>query len=147
MPISRLAMNNDIDAVYAIESAAGFNQWSQQQIQDSFKNHSVFVIEQQSLIVGYAVFQQVLDEVELLNIVILPAMQGKQLGFLLLHFCLGYYIQHHVVRCLLEVGKTNQSAIRLYEKLNFKPIAIRKNYYQRNHITEDALIMERILGV
>ena len=40
---------------------------------------------------------------------------------------------------ILEVSDKNKNAINLYEKLNFKNIAIRKNYYKDS----DAIIMKR----
>ena len=42
-------------------------------------------------------------------------------------------------RATLEVRESNMPAIRLYEKLGFKVIAIRRNYYEAP--SEDALVM------
>ena len=44
-----------------------------------------------------------------------------------------------LVRVELEVFADNEQAIRLYEKLGFREVGRRKNYYRAEH--EDALLM------
>jgi len=44
-----------------------------------------------------------------------------------------------LVRVELEVFADNEQAIRLYEKLGFRQVGRRKNYYRAEH--EDALLM------
>ena len=43
----------------------------------------------------------------------------------------------------MEVRASNAPAITLYEKLDFKPIGLRKNYYRNPK--EDALILQKEL--
>jgi ribosomal-protein-alanine N-acetyltransferase len=44
-----------------------------------------------------------------------------------------------IVRATLEVAASNQRAQQLYFRYGFKPVGIRKNYYERTH--EDALVL------
>ena len=46
-------------------------------------------------------------------------------------------INKHIENITLEVSSNNISAINLYKKLNFKEVAIRKNYYNDS----DAILM------
>ena len=42
---------------------------------------------------------------------------------------------------ILEVRASNLAAVNLYQKLGFKTIGTRRNYYQYNGVKEDALVM------
>ena len=44
----------------------------------------------------------------------------------------------------LEVNQNNKSAIKLYEKFNFKQVGLRKNYYNG---TEDAILMDLYISI
>jgi ribosomal-protein-alanine N-acetyltransferase len=44
-------------------------------------------------------------------------------------------------RATLEVRRSNQAALRLYEKFGFAVTAVRRNYY--SHPEEDALVLWR----
>lgn len=141
----RLAKVDDIAVLAAIEKLAGFNQWSLQQIQDSLNHHHVYVVMKKDNIAGYAVFQALFDEVELLNIVVAPDYQRLHLATYLLTYTLKHYREIACTRCLLEVGVNNHHAQSLYKKLGFQQIAVRKNYYQQINTTEDAIVMQLML--
>ena len=46
----------------------------------------------------------------------------------------------------LEVRPANVGAIRLYERLGFRQVGVRRGYYQTPAGREDALVMRRTLG-
>ena len=136
----RRATPADLDDIFALEAAAGYSSWSQQQLSDALNNHILFVQESTQGITAYAVFSTVLDEAELLNIVVSPTARQQGLGASLLVEGLKNLSQTGVSRCFLEVGVDNTAAIRLYEKLAFESAGRRKNYYRKGDQSIDALI-------
>ena len=80
------------------------------------------------------------DTADLCNIMVAEAYRRRGLAEQLLHqsFCLCRELG--VERVLLEVRESNLPAIRLYEKLHFRQISMRRAYY-RNPV-ENAVIME-----
>ena len=53
--------------------------------------------------------------------------------------------QRGVARATLEVAVTNHRAIELYYRYGFKPVGVRKNYYELSG--EDALVLWADLAV
>ena len=50
-------------------------------------------------------------------------------------------------KIILEVGETNVSALRLYEKNKFYRVGLRKNYYMlTNNNKDNAIVYQRILN-
>lgn len=91
-------------------------------------------------IIAYALFNVFEDEAELLNIALLP--QYRKQGFAT------YFLENifqktslQFAQIFLEVRTKNTPARKLYEKFQFSPQGIRKNYYQDDG--DDALIMIR----
>ncbi|MCV6587426.1 MAG: ribosomal protein S18-alanine N-acetyltransferase [Marinobacterium sp.] len=95
---------------------------------------------------GYALFNVVLDEAELLQIAIDPPVQGRKLGQQLLEQSMVWLAEEGVSRVLLEVRASNAPAIAMYTRLGFERDCIRKDYYPTASYPtatgrEDALLM------
>ncbi|MCS7204868.1 MAG: GNAT family N-acetyltransferase [Leptospiraceae bacterium] len=89
-------------------------------------------------IIGYSVFLESIDELELLRFAIHPSYQNQGLGTWFLSSIIDMYKTKGIFKKIfLEVSEKNQIAIRLYENLGFRLVAKRKNYYESSH----ALIM------
>lgn len=101
-------------------------------------NH--FVIEEEGEVVGFISCIYDGEVVEMLNFCIHPQFQGKGIGGQLLIDTFHYFMPLGMKSYVLDVRKSNFRAIHLYEKLGFKTVHVRKNYYQG---TEDALMMQR----
>jgi ribosomal-protein-alanine N-acetyltransferase len=101
------------------------------------------VLRMDGKVVGYSIAWFVADEVHLANLAVAPERRGQGLASALLYDLLheGRRRESRVV--WLEVRVGNAAAIRLYERFQFRPVAVRKNYYAREH--EDALVMLRVL--
>lgn len=116
--------------------------WHQAAFTDSLQNkwhyHFVLVDTVTNEWVGYAQFQLLFDEAELLNIAIDAGHRGRGLGRQLLAAALTELQTLGMQQCLLEVRELNQSARHLYEVTDFKQIARREKYYQKEQ--EDAII-------
>ncbi|MDE7095186.1 MAG: ribosomal protein S18-alanine N-acetyltransferase, partial [Anaeroplasmataceae bacterium] len=88
-----------------------------------------YVYEVDSKIIGFV--SSVFDgsSLEILNIVIDKAYQSKGYGTQLLVTLLDELVPSGLNNVSLEVRESNKKAIHVYEKLGFKAIRIRKEYY------------------
>lgn len=97
-------------------------------------------------IIGYIIFYDTIDSVDLFEIAINKQFQKKGFGNTLLNESIKLlfndtkYINrgNENKTILLEVNEKNIKAINLYKKNDFEQISIRKNYYENN---ENAIIM------
>jgi ribosomal-protein-alanine N-acetyltransferase len=90
-------------------------------------------------VVGYAGMIWYGEEAHVTNVAVDPMHQRHKVGSRLLHDLLRQAIAMGAEAMSLEVRVTNWGAQRLYGRFGFRPVGIRKNYYQE--INEDALIM------
>lgn len=118
----------DVDAVYAIEQQVQSHPWSLNQFKDAQQSYACTVLEYQHQVIGFCILQTVLDEASLLLMAIAPQFQGQGLGYQLLIQSL-QHLNPQPVQIFLEVRESNLSAIKLYEKVGFHQIDMRKNYY------------------
>lgn len=118
----------DVADVAYIEQRVQSHPWSVRQFTDAVSTYQCTVLQVQQKVVGFCILQTVLDEANLLLIAIHPDEQGKGLGAELLAQSL-QRLEPTPVQVFLEVRQSNLSAIRLYEKLGFHQIDLRKNYY------------------
>jgi ribosomal-protein-alanine N-acetyltransferase len=86
-------------------------------------------------------------ECHLLNICIHPNHQRQGLGEGMVLFLLDFARQRKARVALLEVRMSNTAAYRLYTKLGFDEVGLRKSYYPARHGREDAIILARDLTV
>jgi ribosomal-protein-alanine N-acetyltransferase len=90
-------------------------------------------------VVGYAGMICYGDEAHVTNIAVDPMHQRHKIASRLLHDIVRQAIEMGAQAVSLEVRVTNWGAQRLYGRFGFRPVGVRKNYYQE--INEDALIM------
>jgi ribosomal-protein-alanine N-acetyltransferase len=90
-------------------------------------------------VVGYAGLICYGDEAHVTNIAVDPERQRQKIGTRLLYELMGRSIEIGARAVSLEVRVSNAGAQRMYERFGFRPVGIRKNYYQETN--EDALIM------
>ncbi len=92
-------------------------------------------------VVGYVGSQTVLGESDMMNLAVHPDYQRQGIGEALV-LALIEGLKARESYCLtLEVRASNIPAKRLYEKLGFRTVGKRKNYYQRPK--EDADILRK----
>jgi len=90
-------------------------------------------------VLGYICFWIVVDEAHIVNVAVHPFYRRQGIGEKLMKETLHYARGFGCVQATLEVRVSNHGAQRLYEKLGFIPVAIRKRYYSDND--EDAIVM------
>jgi ribosomal-protein-alanine N-acetyltransferase len=90
-------------------------------------------------VVGYGGVICYGEEAHVTTIAVDPRHQRNKIGSRLLHDLIREALDLGAEAVSLEVRVTNWSAQRLYGGFGFRPVGIRRNYYQE--IGEDALIM------
>ena len=106
------------------------------------KNDYVLVIDFDEKIVGYMIFRVVDDFIEIFKICIMSEYRKKGFGFLLIKYICDNF-NKDIYKIILEVRAKNKIAINFYERVGFKKIFIKKNYY-KNPI-DDAIIYEKMI--
>ncbi|GBC91992.1 Ribosomal-protein-alanine acetyltransferase [bacterium HR15] len=114
--------------------------WSEEAFRRDLRNSAAFylVLRVDGKIVGYAGGWFVVDEIHITNIAIVPEYREQGLGRRLLHRLLSIARERGMRRATLEVRIGNIPAQNLYKKFGFRPVGVRKRYYDDG---EDALIM------
>lgn len=115
--------------------------WTEGMIKDSFNaSHEFYGLRIGKQLIAYTILSMLKEEAEILNIAVDKAFRQQGYGKKLLQHILYTADQYHTMQIFLEVRSSNLAAIKLYEKLGFKQIGLRKNYYPRVNGREDAAI-------
>jgi [ribosomal protein S18]-alanine N-acetyltransferase len=97
---------------------------------------------------GYAIVMWLPDEVHLLNLSVDDRFQGLGLGGRMLDWLMQDAAVRGARAMLLEVRPTNTNALRLYERLGFHRVGLRRKYYPAHEgQREDAIVMLRRLEI
>ena len=135
--------DEDLDEVLLIEGVSYTRPWSANIFKRELDNKVSYSfaakasVEGREALVAYTVFWIVGGEAHLLNLAVSEKMRGMGIAARLLSFALRYMAESSVEDVFLEVRRTNEAAIRLYEKFGFRTFYERKKYYG----DEDALVM------
>lgn len=136
----------DVATVAALEQRVQSHPWRDGQFIQSLASHQCSIIEYRQQLIGFCIMQPVLDEANLLLMAVDPDYQGQGYGYQLL----SYAMQRLGPACsqiFLEVRESNLAAIKLYQKIGFDQIDLRKNYYpSTDGKREHALIMVCMLN-
>lgn len=142
-----LLKKDEIDIIKEVETRQNINIISKENITKDFDSNTMFyyTLKLQNNIIGYIAFSLVIDTIEIESIVIDKFHQKKGYGTTLLNFTINFAKENNVSKIFLEVRKSNINAIKLYEKLGFEFLNIRKKYY--TDTLEDALIYVKNLDI
>jgi ribosomal-protein-alanine N-acetyltransferase len=97
------------------------------------------------MVVGFGIVAMVKDWAHIMNMCVAPGYRRRGLGQRILLQLLKVAKRQHASRAWLEVRPTNHPAVRLYLKMGFRKIQIRKNYYVLPSAKENAIVMVRRL--
>ena len=132
----------DLDTVMDIESRAYNFPWTQGIFRDCLRvGYCCWCYENDGFIQGYGVMSVAAGESHILNITVRPESQRQGIGGKLMKHFLQLARRHNADIAMLEVRPSNTSALRLYEKLGFNEISVRRNYYPSDNGREDALLL------
>lgn len=146
--VERLRDQTDLDAVIAIEHASFNNPttraWYENEL-DRPEICYVYVLRMpEAPVAGFCAFWKVVDQIHINNLAIHPAFRGKGLGILLLQRVLQEADALGAPHATLEVRRSNEAALRLYQRAGFTLAGVRTSYY--TNPIEDALILCRTGG-
>ena len=132
--IIRAATEQDLPAIAEIQaSAADAAQWKP----GDYLSYECRVAERDDLVLGFLVVRAVAErEWEILNLAVAPGVRRQGIGRQLLSDAL----ERHTGECFLEVRESNEAARRFYERLGFRTVTRRLQYYANP--PETAIVMK-----
>ena len=136
-----------IDALMAIDAESFLRPWTRAMYEAAFANAvtRVHVLRLSGgPAVAYCSAWLLPGELHINNVAVIPAWRRQGLGRQLLRAVLASAEAEGAARATLEVRQSNVAALRLYEGLGFKAIAVRPDYYLEP--VEDALVLWREPG-
>ena len=125
----------------ALERACFSHPWSEAMLAEELYNDNASLVAaegEDGTVLGYGMVRAGLDEGCLERIAVVPAYRRQGVAEELLSAFLRFG-QAHLAFLTLEVREGNAPAIALYEKLGFREVGRRKNYYPESK--EDAVLM------
>ncbi len=139
----------DLNAIATIEARIFPFPWTRGNFADSLAagyDGWVFEPREGGAPYGYAVLMWLPDEVHLLNLSVDLPVQGRGLGAEMLDWLMADAAARGASAMLLEVRPSNTPALRLYERMGFHRVGLRRRYYPSfDGQREDAIVMVRRL--
>lgn len=149
----------DLDSVLAIESVSHIHPWTRGNFSDSLAaGHWAYCVRPQlsdavkgsyldpEILWAYCILFPAVDELHLLNITVSPKLRRLGIGVKMMNAIEGVAAQQNMPRIILEVRPSNDSALKLYQRLGYEQIGVRKNYYPvdaTSGLREDALVLAK----
>jgi ribosomal-protein-alanine N-acetyltransferase len=144
-PLLRPMRREDLPAVMEIERRSFAQPWSRAFFEKELATpfaHLVSAVEDadgQATLVGYSCTWRVADEVHLLNVAVHPERRGVGTGRALVEDVIAEARGGSARLISLEVRAGNVVARRLYRRLGFRDVGVRRAYYGPG---QDAIVME-----
>ena len=132
---------NYVDQVCILEEEAFSMPWHRESFLEMIENENACYLVGivNDTVVASCGLRNIVGDGEITNVVTAANMRGNGMAEKMLLKLMEQGIQMGVEAFTLEVRKSNEAAIHLYEKLGFVTEGIRKNFYEEP--IEDALIM------
>ena len=90
---------------------------------------------------GYGIISIGAGEAQLLNLCIRRKYRAQGLGRWLLGHLIDVAGRHNADSMFLEVRPSNRAALRLYQRMGFNEVGVRKGYYPGKNGPDDAIIL------
>ena len=135
---------SDLDLVLRIEQTCFPRAWTRAHFHAEIgSEHATPVVaELDGRVAGYLCLTVLLDEAEILDVAVDPALQRSGIGAALLTWTCDEAVRQGATLLRLEVRATSAPAIALYERFGFQRSGLRKAYYEDNI---DAILMDKKL--
>ncbi len=141
--IERVVDTDEVDAILEVERASFTNPWTRDMYLSELGNEGVSFVyvarDAGRRIVGFCSFWRIFDELHINNLAVAPACRRMGVGAALLARSLQEGARLGATRATLEVRRSNEAALRLYERFSFSVAGVRRGYY--THPLEDALVL------
>jgi ribosomal-protein-alanine N-acetyltransferase len=139
----RPMMEIDLPEVAAIEQNSYAFPWSENIFRDCLRvGYTCRALDLAGQIIGYGVMSLGAGEAHVLNVCVRDEYRSLGFGRRLLEHLLERAGASGVHEAFLEVRPSNLAAIRLYQRLGFEQIGIRRGYYQAPDGREDAIVLK-----
>lgn len=145
------AREEDVPALLALERQSFTHPWTEgnfrEVVADPSRATALVLREargravEKAAVVAYCVFQSVVDEIHILDLVVAGERRRRGLGRWLLGHTLDRAARRGADRAFLEVRRSNGAALALYRSFGFEVRAERRDYYREP--VEDALVLEK----
>lgn len=143
----RKMIKEDLSQVCAIENEIFSDAWTMQGFLDTLENSQAIMLvaasDEDGSVEGYCCLYQAFDEGEIVNVAVHPDKRCRGIGYKMVEELMQQGILEGISHFYLEVRESNVNAQKLYEKLGFEMIGIRKDFYEKPR--ENAIIMQKIL--
>jgi ribosomal-protein-alanine N-acetyltransferase len=141
--IERVAGDEDIDAVAALEAATFTNPWTRDMLARELRESAVARVYVLRLpgerVAAFCSCWLILDELHINTIAVAASLRRLGLATLLMTHIMAEAASEGARRTTLEVRRSNAAALGLYAALGFAVEGVRKDYYQQPR--EDALVL------
>ena len=142
----RPATSSDVLNISILEERVFPTPWSEEPIRHDIEHNEsalVAVAEWDGNFAGYLDVWQVVGEGQVNNFGVLPEFRDKGIGSQLMQYMMEWLLENGNLEISLEVRVSNEGAIRLYHRMGFRDLGVRKKYYLDTG--EDALLMSKSL--
>ena len=132
-----------VPQVAQLEKLCFADPWSEMSIASELQNLWAYwlVAVQDDMVVGYIGSQSTIDETDVRNVAVHPDWRRQGIAEQLIKNLIEELKERGSHALMLEVRASNAPAIALYEKMGFRQVGLRKNYYRNPK--EDALILRK----
>ena len=132
-----------VPQVAELEKLCFADPWSEKSIEGELNNYWAYwvVALWDDRVIGYIGSQSSFDETDVMNVAVHPDFRRKGIAESLIDTLIQELKNRGSHALMLEVRASNAPAIALYEKLGFRQVGLRKNYYRNPK--EDALILRK----
>lgn len=141
--ITRLHHGDNLDEVVALEAASFTNPWSRETLERDLRNIDVvrvYVLRHlDGELLGFCGCWFVYDELHINTLAIADQFRRQGHATRLLAFVFAEAVAAGITRATLEVRRSNEAALRLYEQFGFEVCGVRPDYYTQP--VEDALVL------
>lgn len=144
--IQIVPMTDDhVPQIAALEKTIFSDPWSENSVAYELTNPlSMWLVALDGdRVAGYIGSQSVIDMADMMNVAVAEDYRRQGIGEKLVNALIGALKSRGIIALLLEVRASNLSAQKLYEKLGFRQVGRRPNYYTKPK--EDALILRKEL--
>ena len=142
----RPVTSEHIQGIAEVEKACFAQPWSAQSLADELAKQNAVMfaaLKSDGMVSGWAGLEHIFGEGSVTNVAVLPQERRHGAGEALTRALLTESIKLSLDWLMLEVRISNVTAISLYQKLGFKPVGIRPNFY--DFPREDAMLMRHTL--
>ena len=147
--IEPVSSPGDLDDIVRIESLTFTKPWTREMYLAELEHSDVarFYVARDAVgeAVGFCSCWQIIDELHINNLAVLPEHRRSGVATALLNRVLADGAARGAHRATLEVRRSNRAALRVYERCGFSVTAVRRDYY--THPDEEELDRKPVVPV